>query len=444
MISKKINWFNELPEKWNSVRAYNFVNKIIGGDWGDEIDSEKKGIIVPILRVNNIDNIYFSYEDLTFRKIKISSFQEKKINPNSIIIEKSGGGEKKLVGRAGLPTNFPKNSICSNFMAKLDLNSKININFFNYVLKDLYDLNLNFPCIQQTTGIQNLNVRKYLYLNIPVPPKDEQEAIANYLDKTLNDIEKTIELKKNQIEKINEYFKSRIHEVVTKGLKSNVGLEETNVDWIGKKPKHWKIKRFKLLFNFKRGLTITKENLQDIGIPCINYGEIHSKYGFEFNPQIHDVKCVDEIYLKTNLSSLLKYGDFVFADTSEDLEGSGNFTYLNSNEKAFAGYHTIITSLETNDNPRFLAHLFNSEGFRSQIRKLVTGIKVYSITNLILKSTKVLLPPKEEQEEIANYLDKIKSDTEKLVDLLNQQINKLENYKKSILHECVTGKKRIS
>src|SRR5690554_4367444 len=101
-----------------------------------------------------------------------------------------------------------------------------------------------------------------------------------------------------------------IQNAVTKGLDPNVKLKDSGVEWIGEIPEGWEVKRLRNVFRFSKGLTITKENLQDEGIPCLNYGEIHSKYGFEVNPDIHPLRCVSEEYLKDNSNSLIKYGDF--------------------------------------------------------------------------------------------------------------------------------------
>ncbi len=102
-------------------------------------------------------------------------------------------------------------------------------------------------------------------------------------------------------------------------------------------PSHWSSDKARFLFDFNKGLTITKDNLEDEGIPCVNYGEIHSKFGFAVDPAKHDLKCVSPDYLKGNQKSLLRAGDFVFADTSEDIEGAGNFTHLDSDTLTFAG-----------------------------------------------------------------------------------------------------------
>ncbi|WP_421872999.1 restriction endonuclease subunit S [Marinoscillum sp.] len=211
---------------------------------------------------------------------------------------------------------------------------------------------------------------------------------------------------------------------------------------IGDLPDNWKLNRFRNLFSFSKGLNITKENLQEDGIPCVNYGEIHSKYGFEVNPEINVLKCVDEDYLLDSPKSLLKYGDFVFADTSEDIEGSGNFTYLNSNTRTFAGYHTVIARLKKTDiDHRFLAYQIDSKSFRDQIRKAVKGVKVYSITNGILKNTTLWFPPLPEQTAIAHFLDEKTAKIDQAIAQKEQLITLLKERKQIMIQELVTGKK---
>jgi type I restriction enzyme S subunit len=203
-------------------------------------------------------------------------------------------------------------------------------------------------------------------------------------------------------------------------------------------PAHWRLKKCRYIFRFNKGLTITKENLQETGIPCVNYGEIHSKYGFEVDPSKHALKCVDPSYLKHSEGSLLKKGDFVFADTSEDIEGSGNFTYLNSNEPAFAGYHTLIAKAEVEESIRFLAYVLDSASFRKQVRKTVKGVKVYSITQVILKNTVVWLPSLPEQTAIAKFLDDKVARIEALVGIKRRQIELLAERKQILIQNAVT------
>lgn len=214
--------------------------------------------------------------------------------------------------------------------------------------------------------------------------------------------------------------------------------KESGVEWLGEIPVGWKVKKLKFMFSFSKGLTITKENLVNKGIPCVNYGEIHSKYGFEVNPEIHDLKCVKDSYLQSNSKSLLELGDFVFADTSEDIEGSGNFTYLNSNVKTFAGYHTIICRLKEKNNSRFYAYIFDSLSYRHQIRNKVKGVKVYSITQSVLKETFIWIPPKQEQIKIATFLDAKAEQLDKAIKQKQQLIELLKERRQILINDSVT------
>ena len=212
----------------------------------------------------------------------------------------------------------------------------------------------------------------------------------------------------------------------------------SGVDSIGDIPSHWNIARFHDVFRFSKGLNITKENLQDDGIPCVSYGEIHSKYGFEIDPKVHPLKCVDVKFLDKNAKSLLSRGDFIFADTSEDFDGSGNFTYLKTDEKIFAGYHTLIARMKNKQHERYLAYVLESMGFRLQVRRAVKGVKVFSITQNILKGTKVWFASEQEQILIAKYLDKKTAQLDEVIAIKEQQISLLKERKQIIIQKSVT------
>ena len=214
--------------------------------------------------------------------------------------------------------------------------------------------------------------------------------------------------------------------------------KDSGIGWIGKIPSHWEVKKFNYLFNFSRGLSITKQDLKDEGIPCVNYGEIHSKFGFKINPEEHFLKSVESDYMKSSSKSLLRRGNFVFADTSEDIEGSGNFTCLDSDTPTFAGYHTIIAIQRENNNYIYLAYFFDSLEFRNQIRSEVSGIKVFSITQSILKTTNVLLPPKSEQIAIALFLDHKTTEIDQLIADKKRLIEFYEEEKTAVINQAVT------
>ncbi|ANQ16278.1 restriction endonuclease subunit S [Vibrio natriegens] len=214
--------------------------------------------------------------------------------------------------------------------------------------------------------------------------------------------------------------------------------KDSEIDWLETIPAHWLTSKLRYTFSFGKGLTITKENLSDTGIPCVSYGEVHSKYGFEIDPARHPLKCVGDDYLKTSPYALLKKGDIVFADTSEDIDGSGNFTQLVSNEQVFAGYHTIIARPYNRDCSRFYAYLLDSKELRTQIRHAVKGVKVFSITQAILRGVNIWLPPLEERNQIANFLDHETAKIDTLIDKQQQLIKLLKEKRQAVISHAVT------
>jgi len=225
---------------------------------------------------------------------------------------------------------------------------------------------------------------------------------------------------------------------VENSIQKYSAYKDSGVEWLGDIPEHWEVKKFKFVLNQSKGLTITKQNLITDGVFCVNYGEIHSKYGFGLDTTKHKLKCVDEEYLITDSNSLLNKGDFVFADTSEDIEGSGNFTHLRSSDKTFAGYHTIIARPKIEIKSLFLAFVFDSTSFRNQIRKRVKGVKVYSITQSVLKETTVWIPPQKEQTAIAQFLDDKTTKIDEAITIKKRQISLLKERKQILIHKAVT------
>lgn len=214
--------------------------------------------------------------------------------------------------------------------------------------------------------------------------------------------------------------------------------KDSGVEWLDQIPSHWATSNLRYLFSFGKGLTITKENLIDDGIPCVNYGEVHSKFGFEVSPEKHPLKCVDFNYLETSPSALLANGDFVFADTSEDIDGSGNFTQLTSESKVFAGYHTIIARPEDRTSSRFFAYAFDSLPFRTQIRTAVKGVKVFSITQAILRNAEIWLPTIAERNQIANFLDHETAKIDLLIEKQQALIELLKEKRQAVISHAVT------
>ena len=278
---------------------------------------------------------------------------------------------------------------------------------------------------------------------VPFPSLRTQQRIADYLDEKCGEIDATIAKQKESIEKLKAYKQSLISETVTKGLDKSAPLKPSGIEWIGDIPAHWEVKRIKELFSFGKGLPISKEDLIENGVPVINYGQIHSKDNNGTSIKDSLIRYVDLNYKNTNMTSLVESGDFIFADTSEDLDGCGNCIYVDSKYPIFAGYHCIILRSIKRNSSKYLAYLFQMDAWRTQIRRDVTGVKVFSISKKILGKSYILLPPRYEQECIVNYLQEKCNEIDIIINKKQNIIQKLDAYKKSLIFECVTGKRYL-
>ena len=139
---------------------------------------------------------------------------------------------------------------------------------------------------------------------------------------------------------------------------------------------------------------------------------------------------------------MVQKGCFLFADTSEDYEGCGNAIYVDRDITLFAGYHTIIARPIIAGDYKYLAYQFLTDIWRQQIRSRVSGIKVFSVNQKLIKFTSVILPTRDEQTAIVTYLDTKTAQIDSLIAIKREKIQELKDYKKSIIYEYVTGKKR--
>ena len=281
-------------------------------------------------------------------------------------------------------------------------------------------------------------------ISIVVPSIAEQQAIADFLDKKCGEIDEMVSLQEKIVEELKAYKQSVITEAVCKGLNPDVPMKDSGIEWIGQIPESWRVAPFKSVYSLGKGLSITKADLVSKGVPVISYGQIHSKQNTGTSVVDDLIRFVPESFLSTNSDALVKIGDVIFADTSEDLAGCGNCVYIDRGGLLFAGYHTIIARNETNDNNNYFSYLFQTDCWRKQIRSVVNGVKLYSVPQRLLSSTSIIIPPIEEQREIGSFLDNKCSEIDALISLKQSKIDFLKEYKKSIIYEYITGKKEIN
>ena len=276
-------------------------------------------------------------------------------------------------------------------------------------------------------------------VSIILPPQEEQARIAAWLDWKIGQVDAIVTEKEAMVADLQSYRQSLITEAVTYGLNSNCSLCNSHIDWIKMIPSNWRIIPLKYRFALSTGLAITKADLINEGVPVISYGQVHSKLNSGTSIQEHLLRYVPKSLTEGKSSAKVALGDFIFADTSEDLEGCGNCAYIDR-DGIYAGYHTVVFhSLYPGDN-KYLAYLFLTDEWRSQIRRSVMGTKVYSVTQNILSKVSIILPPPSEQKEIAEFLDHKTAEIDALLSDLREQITDLRSYKASLISEAVTGK----
>ncbi len=275
---------------------------------------------------------------------------------------------------------------------------------------------------------------------LPVPPRTEQDQIVRFLDWKVSGINRLINIKKKEIARLGELKKTIVNEAVTHGINSNIPMKSSGVSWVAAMPAHWEMKRMRESFSFRKGLSITKANLEARGIPVISYGQVHSKSNSGVGLCEKLLRFVNPSYLDTSANALVAKNDFIFADTSEDLAGCGNCAFIDSDKyPIFAGYHSVIAHPLLNGNIKYLAYLFQSESWRHQIREKVNAVKVYSITQKILKDIFLLLPPTDEQDQIVRFLDWKVSGINRLINIKEKEINLLKEFRSRLISDAVTG-----
>lgn len=214
--------------------------------------------------------------------------------------------------------------------------------------------------------------------------------------------------------------------------------KDSGIEWIGRIPKEWKVVPFKSCFATGKGLSFTKADLVPEGIAVVSYGQIHSKNNTGTRLDDFLLRYIPVSLTENGDNSKMCKGDFIFADTSEDLDGCGNCVYVDKDIDLYAGYHSITASPRIQKANKFFAYYFQTPCWRSQVRSRVTGIKVYSISQSIINQTSIIVPSFEEQQRIAEYLDEKCGEIDSLISLQEQMIAQLTDYKQSIITEAVT------
>lgn len=282
-----VEWLGKVPEHWTVNRVKWSTAGCVNGVWGDEPNGEDDIVCVRVADFDR-DNLLVVDQPPTMRAVESSQLRSRKLKRGDLLIEKSGGGEKQLVGCV-VYFDHDFSAVCSNFVARLPVVSDLPGRFWCYVHAALYAGKLNYPAIKQTTGIQNLDLGAYLDTPAPFPSIPEQLAIADFLDRETSRLDNLIAKKRKLIERLKEKRTALISRTVTRGLPADAAVEAglpvnpplkpSGLDWLGDIPAHWTPQRIGdqmefISYGFTNPMPTTNEGPAMITANDVNDGRV--------------------------------------------------------------------------------------------------------------------------------------------------------------------------
>lgn len=411
MKNSKIGWINEIPYDWEIIKGkYLFINdKVIVGSKVDEYDRLAL-TLQGVIKRSKDDN-----EGL--QPDKFNSYQILKENE---LVFKLIDLQNISTSRVGLS---PYTGIVSPAYIILKCTDKIYPEFaekyylmmwMNNIFNDLGD-----------SGVRSsLNASELLELPIILPPLVEQKNIAMYLNKECGKIDSIYKDVEKQIETLEQYKRSIITESVTKGINKEVTLIEDKNEWFLCIPTKWIKTRIGAVYKLRN----TKVSDKDYMPLSVTMKGVVPQLENAAKTDAHDDR------------KLVKKGDFAINSRS-DRRGScgiapcdGSISLIN-----------IVLEPKQNMNSRYYNWLFHTTEFADEFYKWGHGIvdDLWTTTWQEMKNIIIPMPPISEQEEIANYLDEKCAEIDSIIEDKKKQLEILENYKKSLIYEYVTGKKEV-
>jgi type I restriction enzyme S subunit len=304
--------------------------------------------------------------------------------------------------------------------------------FFGYQLH-AFDISKVF--YNMGNGVrQGLNYSEFSRLIVYEPPLEEQQAIVAYLDKKCVEIDSLTADIQSQINTLEQYKRSVITEAVTKGLNPNVEMKESGYDWIGMVPLTWELRKGKFLF-VQRSMRGNPIELQLLS-PTQNYGVIPQKM-YEELSGMTAVKLNE----KTNLQTMktIHKGDCCISLRSFQ----GGFEYSEYEGVVSPAYQVFYPTMPIADG--YYKYLFKDVGFIAKMNSYTMTLREgKNIAFADFGNTYIPYPPVQEQQEIAEFLDNKCAEIENVISDKKEQISVIENYKKSLIYEYVTGKKEVT
>ena len=413
MKDSGISWVGEIPKEWSVNRAkYCFVNtKEIAGCMSDRYERLALTMNGVIKRSKDDSNGLQPEKFETYQILRPDELVFKLIDLQNV-----------STSRVGLS---PYLGLVSPAYIILKSNKRVLPAFAEKYFLMLWK-NQIFNALGDAGVRSNLNSKDLLELSIPFPTFDEQQQIADFLDRECGKIDGLKADIQAQIDTLEQYKRSVITEAVTHGLNPSAPMKDSGIPWVGQFPTHWTKKKGQYILRY-----MSKPVKQDDGvITCFRDGEVTLRS----NRREDGFTMADkEIgYQGVDVGDLVVHGMDGFA---------GAIGISDSRGKA----SPVLNVLNTKQNKKYIMYYLRSMAYGEVFTALSTGIRVRSCDLRWNKLAELLypLPPIDEQNNIVSYIDNQIARTNEIIADKKSQIETLDGYKKSLIYEYVTGKKEV-
>ena len=401
-----IEWIGEIPEHWEKICLKRLSNINTGNqDTQDSVSDGKYPFFV--------------------RSPKVERSNKYTFEGASILMAGDGVGAGKVFHLADDKFACHQRVYCINQF------KRVNRIYLFYYLSSLF-----YHVIESANSKSTVDsVRSPMLAEFPVfmPIGFEQQSIATYLDQKCGEIDELTTLQEEMITKLQSYKQSVITEAVTKGLDKNIPLKDSGVEWIGEIPEHWSKNKIIRLFTIIGSGTTPKSSKEDNYNGSINWiqsGDINGGYIETCKNTISDTAFKEYPALKIYKAPFIivaMYGASVGNISISQIDGCVN--------------QACCVMNETNQNFKYLFYAMNS--VKRYLIYRAEGGGQPNISQDKIKNTWLPIPPLPEQQAIADYLDQKCGEIDELISIKQQKIEKLKDYKKSLIFECVTGKRKV-
>ena len=419
--SSGVYWLGEIPNHWIVTSLKRILSEPLKYGATEAGDCDDRSL-PRYLRITDFDNDGSLRSD-TFASLPVEIATEYSVKDGDILFARSGA----TVGKTFLFRNYQGQACFAGYLIKASpARHKITSEFLYYFTKSpAYDAWKDFTFTQAT--IQNIGADKYAYLPVCLPPISEQERIATYLDESCKAIDAAVAAKRSQLDALAALRKSTIQQAVTKGLHPDVKIIHSDSDSSGDIPAHWKIDRMKDVVMLRNEKTDEASEVEDY----LELEDMESATGRIINRR-------NTLEVESAVTFFQK-DDILFGKLRPYLE-----KYFQAD---FDGKCTgeILAFKPTGISSRFLFYCVASPWFIERCNALAYGAKMPRVNwQTQLASFVFPIPPIDEQRAICTFLDTKLDELVLVVRSIENQIETLSAYRKSLIHECVTGQRRIT